>query len=276
MTYDERQQKRKKREEQIEQDRRDFDRLFRVSTSRRDAPACSDFSAYAAFIRNHLGISGLSAPVDGDDVTRILRDAVRDGRLVPAVSRAWRGGRRVSRLYAPQSWPKRAPDRKPTVYGVRDGQFVPLDANGYFIDRTPYVPVPIRSRNASDWLAAVETVAGAMPGVSDSDGTWGIPEGFTNGEGSTLLGKALPFEYKEESGIPGDETQTAWLPITGGPANTWIENPSGSGQMRLYDSNGNAAVDLDFDHDHGFGVPHSHNWNGGARDKGNRVSILPC
>lgn len=90
----------------------------------------------------------------------------------------------------------------------------------------------------------------------------------------TPLGNAAPFEYNGSAGIAGDETQTAWLPITGGPANTWVQNPSGSGQMRLYDAKGNAAVDIDFDHDHGFGVPHSHNWNNGVRDNGNRISIL--
>ncbi|MBB3258774.1 hypothetical protein F4827_003643 [Paraburkholderia bannensis] len=124
LSYDERQQRRKDREKQIEHDRRDFDRLFRVSTSRRAARACGDFSACTAFIREYLLISGLSAPVDGNGVTRILRDAVRDGSIIPAIDRAWRGSRRVSRFYAPQSWPKRAPDPKPTVYGVRDAQFI--------------------------------------------------------------------------------------------------------------------------------------------------------
>ncbi len=103
LSCDERQQKRKEREEQIEQDRKDFDRLFRVSINRHAARACSDFSAYAAFIREHLHIYGLRAPVDGESVTRILRDAVRDGRLVPTINRAWRGSRRVARFYAPQS-----------------------------------------------------------------------------------------------------------------------------------------------------------------------------
>lgn len=109
LTYDKRQKKRKEREEQIDLDRGDFDRLFRAFTGRRDTWACSDFSAYVAFIREHLRISGSSAPVDGDGVTRSLRDAVRDGSLIPAIDRAWRGSRRVTRFYAPQSWPKRAP-----------------------------------------------------------------------------------------------------------------------------------------------------------------------
>jgi hypothetical protein len=111
LSYEERQRARNKREEQIEQDRQDFDRRFRVSISRRAARACSDFRAYGAFISEHLRISGLAAPADGEDETRILRDAVRDGQLVPGVHRACRGSRRVARPYGPQIWPNRAPDR---------------------------------------------------------------------------------------------------------------------------------------------------------------------
>ncbi|MGF6640720.1 hypothetical protein [Paraburkholderia sp. MM6662-R1] len=88
------------------------------------------------------------------------------------------------------------------------------------------------------------------------------------------LGEAQPFEYSED--IPtGGEMQTAWLPSEGGSPNQWVENTSGKKQWRLYDGDGNAAVDIDFGHDHGFGVPHSHNWENGVRDKGNAFSLLP-
>ena len=105
-------------------------------------------------------------------MTRILRDAVRDGRLVPAINRAWRGSRRVARSYGPQSWPKRTPDPKPTVYGVRNGELVPFGADGYFIDRTPYVPVAVRaaaaagsggsSSSGANWVGIAEAAAGAL------------------------------------------------------------------------------------------------------------------
>lgn len=216
LSYEERQKARKEREEQIEQDQRDFDRLFRVSTRRRDARGCSDFSAYAAFISEHLGISCLGAPVDGEGVTRILRDAVRDGRLVPAINRAWRGSRRVARPYGPQSWPKRAPDPKPTVYGVRNGEFVPLDDYGRFIDRTPYVfsTVATASKAASssggaDWLGAVAAVAGAALGgaamlsAGDDAGLGAFGSG-----GSTPLGDAKPFEYIPDT-VSGDVQELA-------------------------------------------------------------------
>ena len=201
LSYEERQEARREREKQIEQDRRDFARLFRVSIGRRDARTCRDFAAYAAFIGEHLRISGWDTPVDGESVTRILRDAVRDGWLVPAIDRAWRGGRQVIRFYAPQSWPKRAPEPKPTVYGVRNGEFVPLDDNGYFIDHTPYVPVvaslknATRSSSGTDWPHAVEEVMGALPGGR----TLGMADSLTHGAStpgeSMSFGDAHPFEY---------------------------------------------------------------------------------
>ncbi|MDR5732287.1 hypothetical protein QCE47_08005 [Caballeronia sp. LZ025] len=293
LSYEERQKARKECEEQIEQDQRDFDRLFRLSIDRCAARACRDFGEYAAFIRAHLSISGLSPPVDGDDITCILRDAVRDGQLIPAIDRAWRGSRRVARQYAPQSWPKRTPDPKPTVYGFCNGQYSPLDANGFFIDDTPYVSSRVAAKAAAtasavggsggsgsgfDWLGAVERVAGAMLGGAGSSGDSGgnsMLKSFgdtDDGEGSSLLSDAQPFEYQPDE--IGDEEQTAWLPSTGGPPNSWLENDSGKKQWRYYDKNGNAAVDIDFGHDHGFGAPHSHNWDNGGRDNGNPVSIF--
>jgi hypothetical protein len=297
LSYDERQKARKERDEQIEQDRHDFDRWFRVSIDRRAARFCSDFGAYAAFIREHLRISGLSAPVDGDGVTRILRDAVRDGHIVPAISRAWWGSRRVARQYAPQSWPKRTPDPKPTIYSFRGGQLVPLDANGRFIDDTPYVPARVAAKIASmadagggdcasgfDWLGAAETVAGAVLGCAASisnDGSNSIPKSFGDTDGSdggSLLGDAQPFEYQAD--MPdGEIFDLAKTPNNGEPG-TWYTN-SGSGQMRLYGNNGQPAVDFDFDHDHGQGIPHAHNWSidplTGKNSRGSGVpfSILP-
>jgi hypothetical protein len=215
VSHDERQKAIKEREQLIEQDRRDFDRLFRVSINRQDARTSDDFRTYAAFIREHLSISGMGTPVDGEDVTRILREAVCDGWLVPAIHRAWRGSTRVARLYAPQSWPKRTPDPKPTVYGVRDGQLVPLDANGFFIERTPYASVAASassvasSSGEADWLGVVEPAAGAMLG----GGTLGVANGFTDGGESTPLGDAQPFDYVPDQ-LSDDATELAARGLT--------------------------------------------------------------
>lgn len=280
LSYEERQKARKGREEQIEQDRGDFDRLFRVDTSRRAARACSDFSAYAAFISEHLRISRLAAPVDGEGVTRILRGAVRDGSLIPAINRAWRGSRRVSRAYAPQSWPKRAPDRKPTVYGVGNGYFVPLDASGYFIDRTPYVPVAASASNAAgsdggaDWLGAVEAAAGGLLGGGDddsdvSDDTPDLAESMADdsadgdvSDDSTPLGDAQPFDYQPD--MPdGDEEQVAarGVRMTGNEPGGFAINPNGQ-DVDYFDSDGNLSAQYHGSH----GEPHGHNFSDGVRD----------
>jgi hypothetical protein len=231
LSYEERQQARKEREEQIKQDRQDFDRLFRVSINRRNARACSDFSAYVAFISEHLRISGMATPVDGESVTRILRDAVRDGSLIPAIDRASRGGRRVARSYAPQSWPKRVADPKATVHA--------LDADGRMIDRTPYVPIAARvaasasnavsSNGGADWPGAIETVAGALiGGGDDSDGDDdGIDDsafGDDAGDTSVPLGDAQPFRYTPDS-VSGDVEETAKS----------TNNPSYAAKMLGYD-----------------------------------------
>jgi hypothetical protein len=189
---------------------------FRVSIHRRAARACSDFGTYVAFISDHLRVS---CPVDGDGLTRILRDAVRDGRLIPAIDRAWMGSRRVARQYAPQSWPKRAPDPKPTVYSFRGSELVPLDASGRFIDDTPYVPARVAAKAAAsagssggsgggsgfDWLGAAGTVAGAVlggAGSSHDDGGNSMLKSFGDTDGShggSLLGDAQPFEYQPDA-----------------------------------------------------------------------------
>lgn len=278
LSYDERQQARKERDEQIEQDRQDFDRLFRVSIDRRAARSCTEFRAYAAFISEHLRILGLSAPVDGDGVTRILSDAVRNGQLVPAISRAWCGSRRVVRQYAPQSWPKRAPDAKPTIYSFRDGQLVPLDASGRFNVDTPYVSARVAANAAAsagssggsggsgfDWLGAAESVAGAvLGGASSSDGDSMLKSfGDTDdGEGSSLLSDAQPFEYVPDA-LSDDVTELAarGVRMTGNEPGGFAINPNGQ-DVDYFDSTGNLSAQYHGSH----GDPHGHNFSGGVRD----------
>ena len=260
LSYEERQEARREREKQIEQDRRDFARLFRVSIGRRDARTCRDFAAYAAFIGEHLRISGWDTPVDGESVTRILRDAVRDGWLVPAIDRAWRGGRQVIRFYAPQSWPKRAPEPKPSVYGFLGGQLVPFGPDGRLVDNSPYVP--LKSSGGADWLGTIQAAAQAVVGNDSS------LDNDTVSDNSTLLGDAQPFDYSPVQ-VGGNSFDVAKTPNLGEPG-SWYTNP-GSGQMRLYGNDGKPVLDLDFDHVHNGLQPHAHNWTNGVRDGGSAV-----
>jgi hypothetical protein len=85
---------------------------------------------------------------------------------------------------------------------------------------------------------------------------------------ATPLGDAQPFEYTLDQ-PDGDVFDLAKTPNNGEPG-TWYTNP-GSGQMRLYGTDGNPVVDLDFDHVHNGLQPHAHNWNGSARDGGDDV-----
>ncbi|MGF6542955.1 hypothetical protein OKW50_003875 [Paraburkholderia youngii] len=126
---------------------------------------------------------------------------------------------------------------------------------------------PVREPQSND-AGMLRSLYGNSPRVPENAGT----PSYSARAG--LFSDAQPFQYSED--IPaGEDMQTAWLPSQGGPPNQWVENASGKKQWRLYDGDGNAAVDIDFGHDHGFGVPHSHNWSNGVRDKGNAFSLLP-
>jgi hypothetical protein len=275
LTYEERQQKRKDGEKQIEQDRRDFLQVFQVCLSRREALFSPDFHAYVGFIRNTLRASIWSTPIDGDGVVRVICEAVSDRRLVPVIDRAWRGSRRVARSYAPQSWPKRAPDPKPVVYRVRNGQFVPLNADGSFVDYMTYAPVDdtvaAAASNATsadggfDWLDAVETAAGAVFGgdvAAGNDG--GVEDDFVGDvdDDSTPLGDAQPFDYQPD--MPdGDAQEIAarGVRMTGNAPGGFALNPNGE-DVDYFDSNGNLSAQYHESH----GDPHGHNFSNGVRD----------
>ncbi|WP_174543188.1 hypothetical protein [Paraburkholderia monticola] len=96
-----------------------------------------------------------------------------------------------------------------------------------------------------------------MPGSSRS----GDPA--DDGGNSTLIGDTQPFEYTPDA-VSGDSFDIAKTPNNGEPG-TWYTNP-GSGQMRLYGSDGKGYIDLDFDHSHNGMRPHAHNWVDGNRD----------
>ncbi|SAL36697.1 hypothetical protein AWB70_02611 [Caballeronia cordobensis] len=270
LSYEERGIKEKEQQRQIEQDRRDFDRLFRARIDPRRAYLSTEFRRYVDFIRHELRVSSWDIPVDGDGITRVLRRAVQDGRLVPAINRKryWWSGQEVYKWYAPQYWPKPGG----VSFKAKSDEVLDLRA---FASGAGGAIKSGGGGSGFDWLGAAEAVAEAVLGSAGPDDSSGDPmlKGLGDtGDSDSLLSDAQPFEYQPD--VPSDEMQTAWLPSTGGPPNSWLENPSGKKQWRYYDGNGDAAFDIDFGHDHGFGTPHSHNWENGKRDQGNPVSIF--
>ncbi|WP_052391892.1 hypothetical protein [Paraburkholderia bannensis] len=208
LSYEERQKARNAREEQMEQDRRDFEQLFRVSIARRAARTSGDFSAYADFIGKHVR-GRWHKPIDGEDITRILREAVRDGLIVPVIDRDWRGSVGVSKRYAPQTWGETyrsgggdavaaSPRGKTFHQSVMES--MGLDADGAtayiekynaMVERIDAIQAANAARRAAaaaasyddDLLGAVEAAAGAAPG---------------DGDDSTPLGDAQPFDYQPD------------------------------------------------------------------------------
>jgi len=298
LSFEEREKKRKERKRQIEQDKDDFHRLFRVDIDPRDASSSFEFRHYANFIRDTLRVSSGDFR-DRDGIARVLRNAVRDGRIIPVISRAWHGGQRMFKHCAPLHWPRDGGGVSfATGAGASNastGRFTgPFAAAMHAADTVMDSRLASTSRVFSgtgssgsgsggfDWRGAAESVAGALFGGEDSTDDSRSDSmlksfGDSDDDGS-LLGDAQPFEYQQD--MPdGDVFDLAKTPNDGEPG-TWYTN-SGSGQMRLYGSDGQPVVDLDFDHDHGQGIPHAHNWSinplTGKNGRGSGVpfSILP-
>ncbi|AQH02282.1 hypothetical protein A9R05_25205 [Burkholderia sp. KK1] len=293
LSYEEREDKQKEQEKQIVQDRHDFDRLFRARIDRRGAYLSTEFRQYVDFIRHELRVSSWDVPVDGDGITRVLRRAVQDGRLVPAINRKryWWSGQEVYKWYAPQYWPKSSggvsfKGRSDEVLDLRelaalkraDGEPGLGPARDFASDAGG--ASSSSSDNGFDWLGVVEAVAGAALGGagsdddSDSDSilkTFG--DAADNGGGSSLS-DAQPLEYSGDIDIGATE-QIAGMPYNGEPG-TWISSMPGTmPQMRLYGPNGTPLTDFDMEAHHGNPNPHAHNWDGYSRDEGAPVSILP-
>ncbi|WP_322107080.1 hypothetical protein [Paraburkholderia sp. J41] len=287
----------KDRIKQLADDRAAFARHFRPNWDLRTITGEKALRDVQAFVRGRLNLAHWNLPTDNAAVKKILTDAVASGQLVPVVNREYRGVPRVAPpAYAPQRWPATGggggyPPKVHTYLEFEalkraNGEIPPMGATAVSatLNPQPDLGVPARSDDGFGLLGFVEAAAGVLLGNDDSDGGDDAPDlaesmADDSAEGdvpddSTPLGDAQPFDYQPD--MPdGDGESLAGMPIVGGPPNTWVENPSGSGQLRFYDANGNAASDLDFDHDHGFGIPHAHNWDGRTRDLGNPVSLLP-
>jgi hypothetical protein len=241
LAFEEREKKRRERKEQIEQDKDDFHRLFRADIDPRDAVSSFEFRHYADFIRDTLRASGGDLR-DGDGITRALRNAVRDGRIIPVINRAWHGGQRVFKHYAPQHWSR---DGSGVSFGsctgganASTGRFTgPFAAAMHAADTVMNSRLAGTSRISSstgasgsgdggfDWLGAAESVAGAVFGEDSTDDSGNDPMlksfGDSDDDGS-LLGDAQPFEYQPD--MPdGDVFDLAKTPNDGEPG-TWYKS----------------------------------------------------
>ncbi|BAN24875.1 hypothetical protein [Caballeronia insecticola] len=78
LSSEEREKKRRERKKQIEQDKDDFHRLFKIEIDPRDATSSFEFGHYADVIRNTLRTSSWNIPIGGNGITHVLRNAVRD------------------------------------------------------------------------------------------------------------------------------------------------------------------------------------------------------
>ncbi|WP_322054696.1 hypothetical protein [Paraburkholderia bannensis] len=285
LSYDERQKARNTREEHMEQDRWDFDQLFRVGIVRRAARTSGDFSAYADFIGKHVR-GRWHKPIDGEDITRILREAVRDGLIVPAIDREWRGGVGVSKRYEPQTWGETyrgggggavaaaSPRGKTFHQSVMESMGLDADGATAYIEKYNAMVERIDAIQAAN--AAKRAAAAAASYDDDFLGAVGASAGAALGDcdDSKPLGDAQPFDYQPD--MPdGDVEQIAGMPFRGTPG-TWASSMPGTmPQLRQYGSGGTPMTDIDFEAHHGNPNPHAHNWDGTSRDEGASVSLLP-
>lgn len=259
---------------------------FRVSIARRASRTSGDFSAYAGFIGKYVR-GRWHTPIDGEDITRILREAVRDGLIVPAIDRDWRGSVGVSKRYAPQTWGETyrsgggggvaASTPRAKTFHQSMMESMGLDADGAtayiekynaMVERIDAIQAANAAKRAAaaaasndDLLGAVEAAAGAVLGGGDNAGE-------VSGD------DAQPFDYQPD--MPdGDAEQIAGMPFNGAPG-TWASSMPGTmPQLRQYGSDGTPMTDIDFEAHHGNPNPHAHNWDGTSRDEGAPVSLLP-
>ncbi|WP_159835873.1 hypothetical protein [Burkholderia sp. 8Y] len=210
LTFEERQRKRKEQKELIEQDRQDFDRLFRMRIDSRGARACSEFRHYVEFISRHLRASNWDL-LNGEGVTRVQRAAVRDGSITPVIARSWHGGQRVSKLYAPQQWPATDGGARASRDVLTWREFAALKmANGETSLRTHLLDKPessdvgnltsrVSDGGSFEWLSVIDAVGGALAGAAlgstDAESSSVLESFGDSGNDGSLFSDAQPFDY---------------------------------------------------------------------------------
>ncbi|MEW6344593.1 MAG: hypothetical protein AB1704_28430 [Pseudomonadota bacterium] len=271
---------------QLEEDRRDFDRYFRPRDDPGTVTGGAGIREIRSFLSNTLNVAHWNLPTDNTTVERMLRQAVKHGRLVPVVNRECGSLVRVSRpTPSPLRWPSSGGG-----YGGGSKQLTafanagprPFVFSGEPVLSGPYDPATREAQisaargamtvsdGGSDLFGVLERIAGAALGIdSGADEAAG-----GNDEAFTLLADEQPFEYGKDL-VSAESEEIAGMPFNGTPG-SWISSMPGTmPQMRQYGANGTPLTDFDLESHHGNPNPHAHNWVGHNRDAGAPVSILP-
>ncbi|MEX3690072.1 hypothetical protein AB3X91_03455 [Paraburkholderia sp. BR14263] len=200
-------EKRKEMERQIEKDARAFDLYFRPDYDFRRLIA-TDTNAIRSFLSDHLNVVHWDLPTDNAGIERLLKQAVRDGKLVPIVNRDAGANRRTYRpAPAPERWPQSggggwAPRVEPYA-----GAYGGLSA---LVSSAPTLAGEVASSATDDgggfdWLGAVQSAAGAVLGDDGDPDADNVAADADGDASSTPLGDAQPFEYSEDA--PGADVQ---------------------------------------------------------------------
>jgi hypothetical protein len=288
--YEKRNQWKEDADKQLAEDQRAFARSFRPAWDLRTITGGNALSDIQSFVRDALNVAHWNQPTDNADVQRMLCDAVANEKLIPVVNREYQ---RVSRVAqpgpAPQSWPSLgggAYEFKPKA--ISYDEFTALQrANGELPDIAeragfgaalnpfPDLGAPASADDGFDLLGVIESAAGALPGggdddLDDGDGVPDMADSLTDGDDSTPLGDAQPFDYQPD--MPdGDQEQVAarGVRMTGNEPGGFAINPNGQ-DVDYFDSDGNLSAQYHGSH----GDPHGHNFSDGVRDN-THLPMLP-
>lgn len=182
------------------------------------------------------------------EVIETLQSMIRGGSVV-LVAEQFRSGGSVSVAAPPRPEVPSFRESLMTEYGMSyDAATAHIERYNDMVDRVNSVADRYANGAALSMAESVDDLAETVTPLDD-------PE---------------PFEYIPDL-VKGDPFDLAKTPNEGAPG-SWYTNP-GSGQMRLYCSDGLPSLDLDFDHFHNGMKPHAHNWTGVSRDGG--ADVVP-
>ncbi|MEX3931879.1 hypothetical protein AB4Y32_08700 [Paraburkholderia phymatum] len=197
---------RREREREIEDDKHTFDRYFRSNYDFRRTIA-PDIDAIRSFLSHQLNVVHWDLPTDNVGIERALKQAVRDGLLVPVINRDWRSLPMTFRpTPAPLRWRQQSGGGAfRRSGGTKWAAFEnagpgPLTWDGEPVLSGPYDPATwekqlkaaraaMAASNGDDCSGLLEVVAGAVLGggsgpANDGDGTPDMAENFADESGT--------------------------------------------------------------------------------------------